>query len=123
MTLDAAIVELLDSGRLLVFGCRVYLRCGCCDYYRPVKSWLDEDGYPKTSLKIKRRTVHLRVHRIVYVAAFGPTLFEIDHTHNDREDFRLCRLHPVTRQENVYRMMARRHGAPECEELPQAVPF
>ncbi len=123
MKYDRLIVGLLDSGKLFVFACRIYMRCGCCHFYRPVRLWPDKDGYLKFSLQDHGRTVHLRAHRVVHVAAYGPTTLEVDHVEGDRSDYRLCRLHPVTRQENVYRMMPRRHWQPEDASLPEAVPF
>lgn len=121
---DRLIKMLLDSGKLRVKGgWKVYLRHERDGSYRPVRVWHDKDGYPKTTIKVKGRAKHLRLHRIVWVAHFKPTSLEIDHCDGDRENYRPENLHAVSHQENEHRKRWRQECAPPARLASADVPF
>ena len=90
---DQLIVSLIAEGRLMVdtqgMG-TLWMRDGRTGRVRRATEHVEQAGkrpaaaeYRKIIVRIDGHVRSLRVHRIVYVAAFGPTELEIDHLDDD----------------------------------------
>lgn len=119
---DPLIVELLESGRLIVDLTEeplpaIFIHDRRLHEIRPATIRPNHDGYPCVKLRVGARTVRLRCHRIVWVAAHGvkDRTLELDHGDTDRKNYRLDNLSLVTRRENELRKQEARYWREQYE--------
>jgi hypothetical protein len=112
---DHLIVRLIAEGRLVVdtqgMGA-LWTRDGRTGRVRRATERVEQAGkrpaaaeYRKIIVRIDGHVRSLRVNRIVYVAAFGPTELEIDHLDDDPLNCGIANLCALTRTENQHKAM------------------
>lgn len=124
---DPLIAELIEAGRLIVDLTEeplpaIFIHDRRRHEIRPATIRHNDDGYPFVAVRVGERrlnrTVKLRCHRIVWVAAHGTKdrALELDHVDTDRTNYRLDNLYPVTRRENEIRKHEARFWRERQEE-------
>ena len=105
MASDALIVELIREGRLVVDPLHGYVYAPRSNTPRKPLGALTKKGYLRACINVGGRQHHFMVHRIVWVAAYGPVPegHEIDHRSTVKTDNRLSNLEAVPGAENMRR--------------------
>jgi hypothetical protein len=121
---DKLIQTLLNSGKLAVdlSALRVKVRQERTGEYAPAYIRLDRYGYPRITVWHEGRNRTLNLHRILYVAKYGPTWMEVGHMDQDKGNYSLDNLVAIDHQQSEYNRLMRPF-APEKERTQEAPPF
>ncbi len=109
---DSMIRACLEDGDLKVdiHNGRVYSTRGKSLREMPVE--ITRKGYMRFRFMKDGVQCHFRVHRVVYIAAYGsiPKGLTIDHINNDKSDNRVCNLQVLTNRENIQKAWKERRA-------------
>lgn len=102
---DLAIVALIESGRLRVDPDSGLVFAPKSNTPEMPVGAVTRKGYLRACITVAGRQKHFMVHRIVWVAAYGPLQrgHQIDHNDMDKRNNRLANLESVPAQVNIRR--------------------